>query len=65
MTVISYIDDWSEFIGRREYLLYQKKDKCGVVFIPHFSKSDAEFEEILPPVDEYGIRVKKNGIWGH
>lgn len=65
MTVISYIDDWSEFIGRREYLLYQKKDKCGVVFIPHFSKTDAEFEEILPPVDEYGIRVKKNGIWGH
>ena len=65
MTVISYIDDWSEFIGRREYLLYQKKDKYGVVFIPHFSKTDAEFEEILPPVDEYGIRVKKNGIWGH
>ena len=65
MTVISYIDDWSEFIGRREYLLYQKKDKYGVVFIPHFSKTEAEFEEILPPVDEYGIRVKKNGIWGH
>ena len=65
MTVVSYKDDWSEFIGRREYLLYQKKDKYGVVFIPHFSKTDAEFEEILPPVDEYGIRVKKNGIWGH
>lgn len=65
MTVVSYKDDWSEFIGRREYLLYQKKDKYGVVFIPHFSKTDAEFEEILTPVDEYGIRVKKNGIWGH
>ena len=65
MTVVYYKDDWSEFIGRREYLLYQKKDKYGVVFIPHFSKTDAEFEEILPPVDEYGIRVKKNGIWGH
>lgn len=65
MTVVSYKDDWSEFIGRREYLLYQKKDKYGVVFIPHFSKTDAEFEEILPPVDEYGIRVKKNSIWGH
>lgn len=65
MTVVSYKDDWSEFIGRREYLLYQKKDKYGVVFITHFSKTDAEFEEILPPVDEYGIRVKKNGIWGH
>lgn len=65
MTVVSYKDDWSEFIGRREYLLYQKKDKYGVVFIPHFPKTDAEFEEILPPVDEYGIRVKKNGIWGH
>ena len=65
MTVVSYKDDWSEFIGRREYLLYQKKDKYGVVFIPHFSKTDAEFEEILPPVDEYGIRAEKNGIWGH
>ena len=65
MTVVSYKDDWSEFIGRREYLLYQKKDKYGVVFIPHFSKTDAEFEEILPPVDEYGIRVKKDGVWGH
>ena len=65
MTVISYIDDWSEFIGRREYLLYQKREKYGVVFIPHFSKTDAEYEEILPPMDEYGIRVKKNGIWGH
>ena len=65
MSVVSYKDDWSEFIGRCEYLLYQKGNKYGVVFIPHFSKTDAEFDEILPPVDEYGIRVKKNGIWGH
>ena len=65
MTVVSYKDDWSEFIRRCEYLLYQKGNKYGVVFIPYFSKTDAEFEEILPPVDEYGIRVKKNSIWGH
>lgn len=65
MTVVSYKDDWSEFIGRCEYLLYQKGNKYGVVFIPHFSKTDAEFDEILPPVDEYGIRVKKSGVWGH
>ena len=65
MTVVSYIDNWSKYDGRKEYLLYQKGDKYGVVFIPHFHKTDAEFEEILSPVDEYGIRVKKNGIWGH
>ena len=65
MTVVYYKDDWSKYVGGREYLLYQKGDKYGVVFIPRFFRTDAEFEEILPPVDEYGIRVKKNGIWGH
>ena len=65
MTVVYYKDDWSEFKGRCEYLLYQKGDKYGVVFIPHFSKTDAVFDEILPPIDEYGIRLKKDGVWGH
>ena len=65
MSVVFYKDDWSKYVGGREYLLYQKGDKYGVVFIPRFFRTDAEFEEILPPVDEYGIRVKKNGIWGH
>ena len=32
-----------------------------IVFIPYFHKTDAEFEEVLSPIDEYGIRVKKNG----
>ena len=65
MSVVFYKDDWSKYVGGREYLLYQKGDKYGVVFIPRFFRTDAEFEEILPPMDEYGIRVKKDGVWGH
>lgn len=67
MTVVSYKDDWSEFIGRREYLLFQKDGKYGMAFTPYFftRKTCAEFEEILPPIDEFGVRVKKDGVWGY
>ena len=66
MSVVYYIDDWSnKYEESQQYLLYQKGDKFGIVFIPYFHKTDAEFEEVLSPIDEYGIRVKKNGRWGH
>lgn len=47
------------------YLLVQKGDKYGILFIPRVHKVEFEFDCVLPPIDEYGIRVKKDGVWGY
>lgn len=65
MNIITFEDNWSKYQGVKEYLLYKKGDKYGVMFPPYFHMNNVEYDEILPPIDEYGVRVKKNGINGY
>lgn len=47
------------------YILIKKDNKYGVLLLPRVHKVSFVFDEILPPIDEFGIRAKKNGVWGH
>lgn len=63
INVITYNDKDME---SHQYLTIEENGKYGVLFIPDvMNECEIEFEEVLPPVNDLGVRVKKEGVWGY
>ena len=63
ITIVEYREKNNYDMDR--YILIKKDNKYGVLLLPRVHKVAFVFDEILPPIDEFGIRAKKNGVWGH
>lgn len=48
-----------------QYLLIEKDGKYGALFVSDLNDVPIEYDEILPPIDDFGLRVRKGGTWGY
>lgn len=53
-----------KWTGRDEYYLLKQGDKYGLWSIDT-QLLPTIYDEIAPPIDEWGIKVKKNDVWGY
>lgn len=63
ITIVEYRE--KDSYNWHRYILIKKDNKYGVLLLPRVHKVAFVFDEVLPPIDEFGIIAKKNGVWGH
>ena len=63
ITIVEYREKNS--YNWHRYILIKKDNKYGVLLLPRVHKVAFVFDEVLPPIDEFGIIAKKKGVWGH